>query len=178
MFYETAQFTGHRWQDLNGRNPEDNYDLIKTSRDVIIDLIENHGVTRFYSGMAIGYDLWMAKVVIALRRDFYSHIKLLCAIPCKNQWKAWVDHNPEDVFEWMSVYEEADEIEYSYDGYYEHWVLPSRNTYMMKRSHYCIAAWNGKESGGTWDNLKKARKNNRLITIINPKTNEVTKENW
>lgn len=178
MFDRTAQFTGHRWQDLNGRKPQDNAELIMKSREVVIDLIENHGVVWFYTGMAIGYDQWMAKVIIALRRDHYPHIKLIAAIPCKGQWEAWLEYNPDDIYEWMRIYEEADEIEYSYDGKYEHWVLPHRNTYMMQRSKYCIAAWTGKESGGTWDNLQKARKKERLITIINPKTGEITKENW
>jgi uncharacterized phage-like protein YoqJ len=178
MINETAHFTGHRWQDLNGKDPQDNFELLVHSRNIVIDLIENHGVTRFYSGMAIGYDLWMAKIIIALRRDHYPHIKLLCAIPCKGQWEAWVDYNPEDVYEWMKVYEEADEIEYVYDGRYEKWVLPNRNTYMVARSAYAIAAWNEKESGGTFDCLTKARKKGRMITRINPKTNEIIKENW
>lgn len=178
MFNETAYFTGHRWQDLNGKDPQDNVELIMKSREVIIDLIENHGVKYFYNGMAIGYDQWMAKVIIALRRDFYPHIKLICAVPCKGQWKAWVQYNPEDVFEWMSVFEEADIVEYSHDGYYEHWVLPHRNKYMADRGLYCIAGWSGKESGGTWDCVKYSRKKERKITIIDVNTLEIKKENW
>lgn len=178
MFNETAYFTGHRPQDLNGFNPEDNFELIRISRDICIDLIENHGVTRFYSGMAIGYDIWMAKVIIGLRRDLYPDIKLLLAVPCKGQWEAWEEHCPDQIFEWMRVYEEADEIEYVHDGRYEKWVLPNRNTYMVARGLYCIAGWNEKEFGGTFDCLTKSRKKGRMITRVNPKTLEVIKENW
>lgn len=175
---KTAYFTGHRPQDLNGFDPQDNVEIISMGRDSVIDLIENHGVTNFYAGGAIGWDTWMAKVIIGLRRTLYPHIKLILAIPCKGQWEVWKEHNPEDIFEWMRIYEQADKVEYAYNNLYEHWVLPNRNTYMVDRGLYCIACWNGKESGGTWDCLKKSRKKERKIITINPRTMEINKENF
>lgn len=178
MHSQTCYFTGHRPQDLLGSRADDNVELILMGREIIIDLIENRGVFRFYAGGAQGWDTWMAKVIIALRRDYYPHIKLILAIPCKGQWQAWTPHAPEAVYEWLTIFEEADEVEYVHDGYYEQWVLPHRNTYMVDRGLYCISAWNSKQSGGTYDCIKKSRKKNRLISIINPATLEVRKENW
>lgn len=177
MMNETCCFTGHRWQDLLGKTAQDNVEILMLGREQCIDLIENHGVTRFYAGGAIGWDTWMAKIIIALRRDYYPQIKLILALPCKGQWEVWKEYNPEDIYEWMRVYEEADEVEYVYDGYYEKWVMTNRNNYMVDRSLYCIAAWNEKESGGTFNCLTKARKKDRLIVRINPNTLEVVKEN-
>ena len=63
---KTCAFTGHRPQNLPfGFNEEDErcIDLKKTLREQIINLIENEGVTHFISGMAIGVDMIIKKII-------------------------------------------------------------------------------------------------------------------
>jgi len=169
---KSACFTGHRPKDLNGYDPNDNYILLEASRGVCIDLIENKGVVNFYSGMAMGYDMWMARIILALKRDLYPHIRLICAIPHKNQWEAWT-RSPETVYEWLRIYEEADQIDYVSKEPFTQWCLHVRNEYMVNNSKYVIAGWNGKtEKSGTYNCIKYARKKEKEIIIISPKDGE------
>ena len=54
----------------------------------IQNAIINYGITHFISGMAIGFDMIAAELVLELKKD-YPFITLECAIPCKEQDKLW-----------------------------------------------------------------------------------------
>lgn len=84
---KTLCFTGHRPDKLNGYKKEDNLDLINALYCEIESAIKD-GVETFISGMALGVDMWSAETVIELRKK-YDHIKLVCAIPCKNHPAKW-----------------------------------------------------------------------------------------
>ena len=51
---------------------------------------------------------------------------------------------------------------------YQRWLPLERNTFMLDRSDFVIAAWNGVEKGGTWDTVKKARAKNMPVFVIDP----------
>ena len=75
-------FTGHRIIKIT---PE----LVQRLRDTIINVIER-GVTDFYNGGAVGFDMLCAEAVIALKAE-YSDIKLHLLLPCppEEQVKGW-----------------------------------------------------------------------------------------
>ena len=79
---KTCCFTGHRIIKIT---PE----LVQRLRDTIIDMI-GRGVTDFYNGGAIGFDMLCAETVIALKAE-YSDIKLHLLLPCppEEQVKGW-----------------------------------------------------------------------------------------
>lgn len=49
--------------------------------------------------------------------------------------------------------------------------LQLRNIYMLDKTDYVVAVWNGKENGGTYNCLKSAKKKEKKIYRINPAEN-------
>ena len=87
----TCAFTGHRPQNLPFRFNESDKRCIalkKQLRKLIVQLIEQHNVTHFISGMAIGVDMYAAEIVLDLKAK-YPHITLESAIPCETQATKW-----------------------------------------------------------------------------------------
>lgn len=85
-------FTGHRNHKLPWLYNEDDqrcYAMKVALRSEIERAIQK-GYTTFLCGMALGFDMICAETVIALKKD-YPHIKIIGAIPCKNQDSRWSD---------------------------------------------------------------------------------------
>ena len=86
----TCCFSGHRSQKLpwgTNENDERCLKVIGKTKNLVETAIKR-GYERFISGMAIGYDMICAEVVLSLKVK-YPHIKLICAIPCKGQDRYW-----------------------------------------------------------------------------------------
>ncbi len=157
-------FTGHRPSKLSGYSAEDNKELLWRIRDEIVNHIENKGVNTFINGCAIGIDLWSAKIVLKLK-EIYPNIKLISAVPCKNQYKMW---QQKDVLLWWEVINNSDEIVYTSEEDYKPYLMQIRNEWMCNKSDFVIGVWDG-TSGGTGNCVKYAEKVKKEITIINPK---------
>ena len=83
-------FTGYRPEKLPFIESSDDEEYLRfrrTLRNVIRRLCEC-GYTEFVSGMALGFDTWVAEDVLSLKADFPA-IKLLCAIPFPEQAAKW-----------------------------------------------------------------------------------------
>lgn len=162
---KTCCFTGHRPNKLKGYNPADNKKLLWEIFKQIEDLIENKGVITFISGMALGVDIWAAKMVLRARRDYpEKDIKLVCAIPCRNHSVKW---NVADQKIWQRVVEAADEVFYVSEEEYKPYLMQKRNIWMVDKSDYVIAVWDG-SPGGTGNCVKYAQRENKQITIVKP----------
>ncbi|MDC6267305.1 SLOG family protein [Lysinibacillus fusiformis] len=161
----TACFTGHRPNKLNGYDPKDNSELLFKLRDIIMDHVENRGVNKFISGMALGIDMWAARIVLKLKEK-YPHIKLVCAIPCDKQYSKWFQIS---VDEWHDIIAKADEVVYVSKETYTSWCMQKRNEYMVDNSDYIIAIWD-ETKGGTGNCVKYAQGKSKHITILHPKT--------
>ena len=84
----TACFTGHRPQKLPWKfNEQDErcIEMKKKLKNEIIKSIES-GYTSFISGMALGFDIICAEIILELK-EIYPNIRLICALPCKDQTK-------------------------------------------------------------------------------------------
>lgn len=57
-------------------------------RAIIIDLLDNRYVTHFISGMALGFDMLAAQIIVELK-ELYPHITLECIIPYESQASKW-----------------------------------------------------------------------------------------
>lgn len=55
--------------------------------------------------------------------------------------------------------------------------MKKRNRYMVDSSAFVLAVWDGTLRSGTGQTARYARELGRKITIINPKTLELTREN-
>lgn len=165
---KTVCFTGHRPNKLNGYDPRDNKELLYKLRDVIVFHIEKRGVTDFISGMALGIDIWSAKIVLKLK-EAYPDIRLICAVPCDKQWSKW---NEKSRREWEKIISKADKVHYVSKEPYTAWCMQKRNEWMVDNSDFVISVWDG-TSGGTANCVKYAEKKELIITQLHPKTLEL-----
>ena len=158
-------FTGHRPQNLPfGFNEEDDRcrKLKELLRESIVDLIENHGATRFISGMALGVDMYAAQIVLEEKRTF-RRVTLECAIPCKGQVRYWT---PEQKTVYRDILQECDKItllqhEYTSD------CMEKRNRYLVDSADIVLAVWDG-SNGGTANTVRYAQAQDKEILVISP----------
>lgn len=163
---QTACFTGHRPQKLPWGFNEDSIDCIGMKEIAKIEIqnaIINYGITHFISGMAIGFDMIAAELVLELKK-YYPFITLECAIPCKEQDKLWREQQKE---RYKYILSKADKITYVSDRPYFDGCMKKRNEYMIDNSSVLIALFNGK-AGGTKQTVDYAKEKGLKVEIINP----------
>ena len=165
MKEKVCAFTGHRPQNLPfGFNENDaRCDRIKELlRFSIEKLITEKGVTTFISGMAIGVDTYAAEIVLEMKKK-YPRIKLEAAIPCETQAVKWREKDRERYF---GIIEQCD-IETLLQTKYTADCMQKRNEYMVDKSDYIIAVWDGKPSG-TVKTVKYAERIGKTVIRISP----------
>lgn len=167
---KTCCFTGHRPQKLRyGENSIQCDELESKLEELIIELIEKEGVTHFISGVALGVDTYAANIVLNLKAQ-YLHITLECAIPCETQEVKWNERDRDIYYDLLAKCDKETLLQQNYTSN----CMQKRNEYMVDNSDYVIAVWNGKPSG-TGNTVKYARKNKKVVLLINPQTLEVEK---
>lgn len=163
-------FTGHRPQNLPFRFNESDKRCIalkKQLRTLIIQLIEQHNVTHFISGMAIGVDMYAAEIVLDLKAR-YPHITLESAIPCETQAAKWSEPLRDRYFK---IAEQCDK-ETMLQTQYTSDCMQKRNRYMVDQSDILLAVWDGAPSG-TGSTVQYAKKQGKTVWILNPNSLEV-----
>ena len=150
---KTCCFTGHRIIKIT---PE----LVQRLRDAVIDVI-GQGVTEFYDGGAIGFDMLAAETVIALKGE-YKDIKLHMLLPCppEEQIKGW---NKAQVARYQKILQDADSIT-TISEHYTRDCMKIRNNQLVEISDCCICFCNNPRSG-TGQTVRMAR--DKGIDIIN-----------
>lgn len=164
MNEQTCCFTGHRPQSLPWKFNEHDLrcQLLKHRLKVEIrHMITQRDVRHFISGMALGVDTWAAEIVLELKQEY--PITLECAIPCETQAARWTEDDRERYF---SIVEHCDK-ETMLQTRYTADCMQKRNRYMIDRSDYVIAVWNGKPSG-TGSTVTYARERSKEIVVIAP----------
>lgn len=116
------------------------------------------GYSNFISGMALGFDMMCAEIVLGLKKKY--DIKLICAVPCKNQDQYWTGEQRE---KYKAILNSADQIRCLYQKY-TRWCMQERNKFMVNNSSRVIAFFNGSE-GGTKQTIDYAK--SKKLEIIN-----------
>lgn len=155
--------TGHRPKGFPyqyGIDKQKHSTYLQMLEEKIKFAITEYGITNFISGMAVGVDMDFAETVLKLRKKY--PITLECAIPCQNQTLKW---NSMDKIRYENILKYADKIiliseRYTFD------CMLKRNRYMVDKSNLIIAVFNGVEKGGTWYTIKYAKKENKVIELI------------
>lgn len=152
--------TGHRSDKLP--NKETGYILPNPTYNYICQQIEKilleEKPDKVISGMALGFDQYLANVAIKLK------IPLVAAVPFKGQELAWPQHS-QKVFN--KLLERASEIVYVSEGGYAAYKMQIRNEFMADSCDKLLACWNG-SNGGTANCINYAKSINKEIIIINP----------
>lgn len=120
------------------------------------------GVVRFYCGMAEGFDIIAAEVVLDLREGIKnSSVELIAVVPFKTQssgfskkWKERYD----------KILEAADKVVILSDKYFNG-CFAKRNCYMVDNSDIVLTYFDGK-AGGTGSTLNYAKKKGRRIVNV------------
>lgn len=158
-------FTGHRPQKLSfGFNEEDErcVQLKQAIMEQTEKLITQYGVTHFIVGMALGVDIYSAEIVLLLKEK-YPQITLECAIPCETQCEKWSEPMRDRYFDIVKGCDEETMLQ----RHYTKDCMQKRNQYMVDKSDYVIAVWNGKPSG-TGNTVRYAESKGKTVIRIRP----------
>ena len=131
---KSCAFTGHR--ELG-----EDFSLRALKKE--IKALIAKGVDTFYNGMAIGFDLAAAEIVIGLKR-WNSKLKLIACIPCPNQDKYFSE---KDKKRYAKACKKADETVILSDKYTPY-CMQARDRYMADRADVLLT-YCKKNTGGT-----------------------------
>ena len=153
---KTCCFTGHRIIPQKDRSF-----LEQGTEKVCISLIER-GYENFIAGGALGFDTLAEKCVLKLKEK-YPNIKLILAIPCKDQHKNWTQKD-------KAVYEEilslADDKIYVSESYSPE-CMKKRNRFMVDHSS-AVVSYITKVTGGAVYTVTYGVEKGREIIFIRP----------
>lgn len=160
----TCCFTGHRAQKLPWKFNENDerFLIMKEKAKAEIEKSIQNGYSNFMCGMALGFDMICAEIVLELKNK-YSHIKLIAALPCQDQDKLWPQSQKD---RYKKLLKNVDKIRCIYDNYTDGCMI-ERNEYMLNNSSLVIALFNGLP-GGTQSTLLKAKKMGLNVITIKP----------
>ena len=129
-------FTGHR---------ELGEDFSKRKLKSAVQSLIEEGVDTFLCGMAIGFDLAAADVVLSLKKKNPS-LKLVACIPCIGQEKYF---SKADQKRYVSILKKVDEKVILADSYYKG-CMQVRDKYMAERADVMIAYCKKQEGGAAY----------------------------
>lgn len=146
-------FTGHR------QLPGAEYERVAAEIARYTETLAERGITHYYAGGAIGFDL-AAAVTVLNRKILMPEITLTLALPCRNHMVKW-SRLDRELF--TRVMQRADEVVYVSEEY-SRGCMQLRNRYMADRSSVCICYLNTGH-GGTFNTVSYAEK--KGMEIIN-----------
>lgn len=153
----TCFFTGHRILS----NSQIEY-LKKEIKIIASYFIEQHNVTDFITGGAIGFDTIAAYTILELKKS-YPQIKLHLYLPCTDQAKNW---RKSDINAWNDILKQADSHKYIFNHTYMSGCMQMRNRAMVTDSKYCIAYCTRPNSGSA-STIAYAKEKGHYISMIN-----------
>lgn len=158
----TACLTGHRPKSLPWGYDETKVNCIKFKQDLekIFEGAIKYGLTTFLTGMAEGFDMIGAEILLKLRKK--HNIKIIAVMPCVGQELKW---KPSQQNRYNNILNQCDNV-IILSSYYTASCMNDRNKYMVDNSSVCIACWNGKPSG-TRNTLLYAKETKCKVKIIN-----------
>ena len=146
-------FTGHRKVKIT--------DELKAGlRSVLTELIEK-GVTEFYAGGAVGWDMICEKTVLDLKQEYGEiHLHIIMPCPLDEQTQNW---DLQQITEYRSIIERADSVEIVSENYSKD-CMKKRNARLVELADVCVCYYKNKRSG-TGQTVRMAEK--KGIEVIN-----------
>jgi len=167
----TCAFTDHRPNSFPWKHNEKARDcvLLKEVLAGQITALVDRGVTDWLFGMALGVDVWAAKMVLDLKKKNPA-LRLHCLLPCEGQEVKW--HAAEQE-RYHTILQRADSVEYVSHQYYDGCMI-DRNHRLVESAGLLLAVFNGVQRSGTGATVNYARKLGREVIVIDPITRQVT----
>ena len=141
MRENSCAFTGHRMLG-------DDFDPVLLER--VVERLLKRGVDTFYCGMAKGFDLFAAEIVLKFK-DRYG-AKLICCIPYSGQadyFSAADKERYENILEYC-------ERKIVFSEKYNRWCMHARDRFMAENSG-TVVCYLRRSAGGTYYTVKYAR---------------------
>ena len=158
-----VSFTGHRPEKLpylSERDPECvklKARLEETVRGLIAD-----GADEFYSGMALGVDMWAAELVLGLKEEF-PDITLTAVIPCPEQAERWGEKLQ---VRYNGILTRCDKI-ITTSPRYETGCMLKRNRALVDMCDILVAVFDGSR-GGTYQTVNYAKSRRKKTVMLTP----------
>ncbi len=146
MKAQSVAFSGHR------SVPETRKEKLKKNLRGKVRVLYAMGIRNFFCGMALGFDMLAAEVVLSLKSDL-PNLKLVAVVPFKEQSARW---NYSEQARYQSILARCDDVVILSEVYYNGCLL-RRNDYMLVHSCGLIAFFDGKPQGGTFYTCRKAK---------------------
>lgn len=165
----TVSFTGHRPHKTNCFFSASNYQYknLRKQTKMEIEKAILFGYKIFLTGMALGFDIMCAELVLELKKK-YTHIQLFGIIPCENQCKYWTQSEKN---KYNDILSKLDKTLLTSKTYHSNCMI-KRNKFMVDNSYLIIAFFNG-SNGGTKRTIDYAKNQNKKIIIIQEKNLKV-----
>lgn len=163
-------FTGYRPEKLPFRENESDiaYQRFRKTLYKIISRMAELGYCDFISGVAMGFDTWVAEDVLCLKEDNPS-VTLECAVPFPGQADKWSER---DRARRDRILEASDSVTCVSDEYTKS-AFFLRNRYMVDRADAIVCCFDGK-TGGTAYTVEYAKRQGKIIIQLNPTDMVVT----
>ena len=165
MSQNSCAFTGHRPKSFPWKYDETdrNCILLKEVLATQIAALADRGVTDWFSGMALGVDLWAAEIVLAMREKNPA-LTLHCLLPYEGQADRWSASVRE---RYHAILKQAGSVTYVSREYYDGCLI-DRNHRLVEAAGLLLAVFNGVRRSGTGATVNYAQKLGREIIIIDP----------
>lgn len=146
---KTVSFSGHR--TLSAAGVASVMEL-RNELYTIISNLYNEGYTNFLNGMAIGFDMMAAEVVVEFRKS-HPDVKLYAVIPFQGQE---LRYSHSDRLRYKRLYDSADERIYISETYTSNRDYLKRNEYLVANSSILVSYCDGRPRSGTTSTVSKA----------------------
>lgn len=156
-------FTGHRPSHFSFGYDENHPDCValkQMMKNEIVALMKN-GVTTWFSGMALGVDMWGAELVLELKKE-YRNLQFISVLPCETQAVRWSTVQRERYYNILAQCDEEVFVSRQYTAK----CMLLRNKYMVDHAEHLLAVYDGGDKGGTAYTVRYAKKKSRDIVII------------
>ena len=147
-------FTGHRKLSNGVLN------ALPEILDRCVNGLYSEGIDAFYAGGAVGFDMLAAEAVIRFRKK-RPGVRLILALPCKNQTRRW---KPEAVERYEAILNAANKAIFVSEEY-DYACMRRRNEYMVNRSSVCVCYLTQKKGGTAYTVSYAAKKGLRIINL-------------
>lgn len=168
MLEKNCGFTGYRPSRFDFKYNEHHPDCMLLKQQLAGKIIQKCclGVYNFFTGMAMGNDIWAAEAVLEAKRDFYN-INLIAVVPFKNHIDSLMNSY---VSRYENILNKCADVIYIADDYSNNAYL-LRNKYIVDHCGSIIAVYDEKRNlarSGTSQTVNYSKRMGRDITYIVP----------
>ena len=153
---KNCAFTGHR--SIPGSHEQN----LSAILDRAIFYAYEEGCRNFYTGGAIGFDTMAARKLISFRIS-HRDVKIIVAVPCKDQDAKWTDAQKDD---YAFILSNADEIIFISEDYTAD-CMKKRNEYLADVCDILIA-YSSRARSGSGQTVRMAKERGKEVYNLYP----------